>query len=376
VGASGTRTVEQVKASLRARLADKKAPFYSVDPLLAAESIEKLTSLDGEHWGAVWSEAGQRADERARQLADKGDKAGAMQAFLHAYGLYHAGRYPVPNHPRKDECFARSRASYLAAGAYFDPPVEAVSLPFAGKPGEGTQVVIYVRRRPDVQQPVIIRWSGIDTWKEERHDINEVFIKRGFASITIDMPGTGEAPVLGSPDGERMYVPVLDWIDKQPNLDSKRVVLIGMSFGGYWATKLAHKYADRLAAVVSWGGPTHFNFQRDWVLKSQHADSYLMDITVARARSVGVTTYDEYVERVSQFSLLDQKLLDNPHPPMLLVNGKDDKQVPIEDIYLLLQRGGPKSVRLFPGGHMGYTPQTLPTIMKWIEGIVATDKRV
>jgi hypothetical protein len=52
-------------------------------------------------------------------------------------------------------------------------------------------------------------------------------------------------------------------------------------------------------------------------------------------------------------------LLDNPHPPMLLVNGKDDKQVPIEDLFLLTQHGRPKSVRLFPGGHMGYTPQTL-----------------
>ena len=36
------------------------------------------------------------------------------------------------------------------------------------------------------------------------------------------------------------------------------------------------------------------------------------------------------------------------------------------DIHLRLERGSPKSVRLFPGGHMGLTPQTLPTIVEWL----------
>jgi len=31
-----------------------------------------------------------------------------------------------------------------------------------------------------------------------------------------------------------------------------------------------------------------------------------------------------------------------------------------------LEHGSPKTVRLFPGGHMGMTPETLPTIADWV----------
>jgi fermentation-respiration switch protein FrsA (DUF1100 family) len=51
---------------------------------------------------------------------------------------------------------------------------------------------------------------------------------------------------------------------------------------------------------------------------------------------------------------------------LLIVNGKNDAHVPLEDYYLLLEHGSPKTVRLFPGGHMGMTPKTLPTIADWM----------
>ncbi|MGH7832543.1 MAG: hypothetical protein ACREQK_02770 [Candidatus Binatia bacterium] len=37
------------------------------------------------------------------------------------------------------------------------------------------------------------------------------------------------------------------------------------------------------------------------------------------------------------------------------------------DLYILLEYGGPKSARVFPGGHMGQTPETLPTIIRWLK---------
>ena len=35
-------------------------------------------------------------------------------------------------------------------------------------------------------------------------------------------------------------------------------------------------------------------------------------------------------------------------------------------MYLLLQHGSPKDARIFPGGHMGNTPDTRPTIVRWL----------
>ncbi len=81
---------------------------------------------------------------------------------------------------------------------------------------------------------------------------------------------------------------------------------------------------------------------------------------------LGASNDREYVEGFRVLSLLDQGLLSKPCAPLLLVNGKEDKQCPNADIDLLLEHGSPKTVRLFPGGHMGFGPHTVPTIVDWV----------
>jgi esterase FrsA len=46
--------------------------------------------------------------------------------------------------------------------------------------------------------------------------------------------------------------------------------------------------------------------------------------------------------------------LDQPSAPLLCINGKDDDQHPISDLYLLAEHGSPKDLRIIAGaGHMG-----------------------
>ena len=90
-----------------------------------------------------------------------------------------------------------------------------------------------------------------------------------------------------------------------------------------------------------------------------------MDLMAARAALFGGTTFEEYVARCPELSLLDQGLLDQPSAPLLLVNGRNDLQNATDDIYLSLEHGDPKTVRIFPGGHMGEGP-TVPTIGDWL----------
>ncbi len=35
-----------------------------------------------------------------------------------------------------------------------------------------------------------------------------------------------------------------------------------------------------------------------------------------------------------------------------------------------MEHGAPKTARIFPGGHMGNTPETLPTIVRWLRARV------
>ncbi len=347
-----TRTLEDGKAWLLERLERRAHPLHELDPEIGRATIEGLEGLDPESWTAAWGAA---ADEAARR-----------EAWMDAYRFAFMGRYPVPNHPLKAASYDRAREYFLNAA-----DVEAHSVPFAGRDGEGDQVHFYLAR-PAVAAtppPVVLAWAGIDTWKEEMAGILAFLRAKGFAVVLLDMPGTGQSPVLASTDAERQFTPVFDWLDGRDDLDSERRAVLGASFGGYWAMKLAYTHRERIRGAVNWGGGVHITFTREWQEKSRNASSYLMDLMAARARLFGDTTFEGYVARCPELSLLDQGLLDQPSAPILLVNGRDDVQNSIDDIYLSLDHGEPKSARIFDGGHMGEGP-TLPTIGAWLERLL------
>src|ERR1700761_198379 len=61
----------------------------------------KLTSLDRDAWGAAYSAAAQRYEQRAREAEAKGDARAAKEHYFHAYGLYRMARFPTTNSPGK-----------------------------------------------------------------------------------------------------------------------------------------------------------------------------------------------------------------------------------------------------------------------------------
>jgi esterase FrsA len=361
------RTLDEAKAWMHDRSRAQVHPMGLISHADAGPVIDSLSGLDGARWAAAWGAAGLVARAEGDAAAAAGDDVGARAAYLKAHGFYFLGRFPCPNHPDKVACHVAERETYLLAGRSFEPPVQRVSIPFAGKPGEGSEVVVLYRRPADVERPpVVIMWGGVDAWKEQMTAACDLVLKQGLAVVAVDNVGTGESPVRGVADAERQFVTVLDWCEQQSDLAGARPGLLGRSFGGYWATKLAHQFPERIGAAVNWGGGAHFMFQRDWIEASRHPDSYLMELVETRMMMLGATTFEEYLVGFAALSLLDQGLLDRPCAPLLLVNGKDDRQCPVADVHLLTEYGSPKSVRMFPGGHMGLTPQTLPTIITWL----------
>jgi dipeptidyl aminopeptidase/acylaminoacyl peptidase len=321
-----------------------------VDEDAARAAIEALRGLDPESWAAAWGAA-----------ADRFPGAG-REALLEAYRFSFLGRYPVPNHPAKEEQYARARRFFLEATSLDDPPVQRVSVPV-----DDGELPFYVLRPAGVERaPVVMVWGGIDTWKEEMYErTGTLFRSKGFAVLLVDIPGVGESPVLAGPDADRQWTPVFDWVAAQDDLDGSRCAAVGASFGGYWAMKLAYTHRDRLRCCVNWGGGVHITFTPEWQQRSRDASSYLMDLMAARARIFGGETFEDYVARCRELSLLDQGLLDEPSAPLLLVNGRDDVQNSIDDIYLSLDYGDPKAARVFDGGHMGEGP-VVPTILAWV----------
>jgi len=361
------RPIEDVREDLvgRARGPTHPWPPYA-DGEIAERIFANIHSLDRDEWAEAFSAEARPFEERAIAAEVAGAKAAAEQNYQRAYCYYRMGRYPAPNSPGKQKAYHKSVEMYLKAARYLDPPLERVVMPFKGRPGEGDAVIGYLRRpHGRVPTPVVARWGGIDSFKEEWNAAP--LLARNLAMLAIDMPGVGEAPIPGSEDAERKFDAVFDWIASRPDLDASRVGIIGGSTGGYWAAKLAHTHSDRLRAAVNWGGCAHHAFTPEWIEQAQHGE-YALELAETLACAFGRSTFEEWVDYAPKLSLLDQGILDQPCAPLLLVNGVNDTIFPIADMYLLLEHGSPKSARFYPTGHMARTPQTEPMVLDWLEG--------
>lgn len=361
------KTLEETKAWMRQRLASRFHPLNALDTVEGPAAIDALPGLSGEIWGGYWGALGDAARADAQACESRGEHDRARALYAKATGLYFMGRFPCPNHPAKQRCAVAERETYLALSQYWPEPIERVEIPFAGHASEGDHVVALVRRPVGVAHPpVVLMWGGVDACKEQMTAACDAFLAQGVATVAIDNAGTGESPIRGVQDSERVFLAAMDWIQARTDWRAERIGLLGRSFGGYWATKLAHLVPDRIAGAVNWGGGAHHMFQPEWIAASRYPDSYLMELVETRSMMLGATNDGEYIAFFKRLSLLDQGLLDQRSAPLLLVNGKEDKQCPVADIHLLTEHGSPKTVRMFPGGHMGLTPKTLPTIVDWL----------
>jgi pimeloyl-ACP methyl ester carboxylesterase len=361
------RPLEEVRSLMVHRAATGKNPFAFVDPRRAEQILDSLTSLDRDAWATAFMSVAGGLEERAVEHAAAGDDEGAREAWLAAYGYYRVARYPTTNSPKKLEAYGRYRHCFLQAGRYFSTPPERVEMPMDGMAGDRGHVVGYLSRPAGVEGAtgLVVMWGGIDTFKEDLPLRSAPYLGAGLATLAIDMPGVGEAPVSGADDVRPMWDAVFAWIEAEADIDTDRVVALARSTGGYWATWLAHKYPERLRAAVNHGGPAHHAFTPAWIERAQHGE-YPLELAETLAAAWGRSTLEEWVAYAPSISLLTQGILDGPSAPLLCVNGVDDSVFPIADHHLLLEHGSPKTVRIYPGGHMGWTPDTEPAISRWI----------
>jgi hypothetical protein len=231
---SRERSLEEVKAEFMRRVG-RFNPFEDIHREDAERVMNALTNLDKDRWAHEWSKIGHGYEEKADARAKAGAPGAELaELYMHGFDACRVGRYPTPNSPGKLEAYRHSLRMFRKAAKYFDPPLEIVELPFGD-----TKLIGYLQRPPGVTRPpVVLHWGGVDGWKEDRLRIAKSIMDAGLASMTIDMPGSGENPVLYShPEAERTYLTWLDYLPQRIDIDGKRVAVWGGSFGAYWAAR-------------------------------------------------------------------------------------------------------------------------------------------
>jgi pimeloyl-ACP methyl ester carboxylesterase len=346
-----TRTWEELKQETQRRVDKNLGPVGGLKSEDAKEALSNIHSLDRDEWAAAWSAIGERYDKRAKSEEAAKNNDAARDDYFWAFRYYTVARWPVPNSMGKQKAYLSALAAFHNYGKFLDPPVEILHIPFEGKELSG-----YLRLPKDVRPaPLVFMINGTDSRKEDEVQGHDSLFRSGIGVVTIDMPGTGESPVKADVGSERIFSRVLDYLATRPEVDSKHIVAWGVSYGGHWSALLAYKEKARLLGAVVQGGPVHGYYTAEWQKKSLGTPEYLFDLFAARAAIYGVESLDDFYAYGPRLSLKTQGLLGQPSAPMLVLNGEKDSQVPISDLYMLMQSGGSaKWSWVNPdGGHTG-----------------------
>ncbi len=262
--------------------------------------------------------------------------------------------------PQRMRAYHRSRRLFdalaTAVAAGLETIVEQVAIP------AGADTVHAYRCLPAGQAecPVVIVTNGLEGTVQELLVPLLRYHASGLGVVVMEMPGSYAYTEPMSPKSEAVYRSVIDAVVDDPRVDASRVGIVGVSFGGYWAARMAA--ADhRLVCAVACGAPTHRSFRPKLGLPEVILD--------ALAHVTGATTPVGLLRRLRALSL-DGRYAEITQP-LLVINGDHDTLLSTRDSRDLAAGAPAAELLLYPGDDhcaMGHYREWLDETQTWLAG--------
>jgi dipeptidyl aminopeptidase/acylaminoacyl peptidase len=113
---------------------------------------------------------------------------------------------------------------------------------------------------------------------------------------------------------------LLDWIQTQPELDAKRVLITGGSYGGFMTLAVATNYNDRICCSVDVVGPSNL------VTFLEHTSGYRQDLRRVEYGDERDPKMREFLERIAPANNAK-----NVTKPLFVIAGQNDPRVPASE---------------------------------------------
>ena len=212
---------------------------------------ERITPGDTGSWYRAWFDFGTRLARAADEAAKAGHVVSARGAYLRAAEYFRQAFF----FHRGDLDAVELRSAYPAgvrafrsALPHLDHPARVVPVSSGAWSG-----YLFAPRSDGLRRPLIMHVGGYDGTAEELYASVAPALDRGYAFAALDGPGQGamlyDQRVPMRPDWENVVPAMLDALAAQPEVDPRRIVLVGRSFGGLIAPRGAAG-EPRLAGLI------------------------------------------------------------------------------------------------------------------------------
>src|SRR6266851_1143706 len=245
------RTLDEIKIEAIRRAENGMYPLIGLDPADVREAFASIKTTDKDEWAAAFMSVADRYMAQAKAL-ETTDPTKANADYIRAWRLYSFGRWPIPASPGKQRSYAKALEAFRAHARFWDPPLEVVRIPF-----ERSEIIGYLRLPKNAKGPVplVIAVNGLDSRKEDLSESFAAILPYGIGFLAVDGPGTGQAPIKVSETADRMLSRVIDYVQSRPEVDKNKIAMHGVSWGAYWAAKLAIVERARLRGASAQSPP-------------------------------------------------------------------------------------------------------------------------
>jgi dienelactone hydrolase len=295
----------------------------------------------------VWAEEWSREADRVAKIGDEADADGraitAGNQYMRAGNYYYSAERFIPPGDEKMTMYRKALRCYQAAMKRLHPEIERVEVPY-----EDTSLPAwFVKGRGLGKRPTVVLFDGMDNAKEMSVIFAGLdFQKRGINTLAIDGPGQSEPLRLQNlptrHDYEVAGTAAYDYVVSRPEVDPKRVAVMGYSFGGYHGPRIC-AFEKRYAACVCLGA-MHWNVY-DFVKGHAPADPRQTSGSTFQWRWVcGAPDNATALEWAKKFTL--EGVAEKVECPVLILHGENDRVVPVSDAHKLYERLGSKNKHL------------------------------
>lgn len=235
------------------------AVYGAADVGECVSTVGRITRVDKALWNAEWLATARRVRAAADGSLAAGDRAGARAAYFRASNYFRTSNIFAMEADALEVLragHAEEVASFRAGTALLDAPPRLIDIPYEDTTLPG---YFFTANTDGRARPTMILTNGYDGTAEELYFSNGIAaLERGYNVLIFDGPGQGEMIIDRGvplrPDWEKVVTPVVDFALTLPEVDAARVVLHGLSFGGYLAPR-AVTAEHRIAACISDCGP-------------------------------------------------------------------------------------------------------------------------